>query len=103
MPGKYQCPGCGKRAPKRTEIIFRPSQTVGQLSLAQLVNPPQREPWTYTGNQRVLKEGRYSGELHYVIVWDGISYQHKYHPFCGLRCALGYARSAYKSANPKGI
>ena len=27
--------------------------------------------------------------------WDGVTWFHKYNPFCTLRCALGFARKAY--------
>jgi hypothetical protein len=27
--------------------------------------------------------------------WDGVSWFHKYNPFCTLRCALAYAKRAY--------
>jgi hypothetical protein len=40
-----------------------------------------REP---TGNTNLLAEQ--------YRKWDGVSWYHKYNPFCTLRCALGYAR-----------
>ena len=42
-----------------------------------------REP---TGNTNLLAEQYHK--------WDGVSWYHKYNPFCTLRCALSYARMA---------
>jgi hypothetical protein len=33
----------------------------------------------------------------YREVWDGVSWHGGYHPFCTLRCALEYARNAWRS------
>ena len=30
-------------------------------------------------------------------IWDGVSYDAPYRPFCTLRCALKYARHAYNA------
>ena len=40
-------------------------------------------------------DGEMSG---WYRIWNGASYFQPYQPFCTLRCALAYARKAYKEA-----
>jgi hypothetical protein len=60
------------------------------------------KPPAYTGNQIVIKETKpyrssIDGEMiMYRRLWDGKTYWLHYEPFCTLRCALDYARKAYR-------
>lgn len=57
------------------------------------------EPWPrYAGNGIVIKDVviGYSATVAYRKIWDGETWVKPYEPFCTLRCALDYARKAYR-------
>ena len=53
----------------------------------------------YEGNLLVVKRGSVRQRLAYardIEVWNGRDWSGGYPPFCTLRCALSYARKAYR-------
>jgi hypothetical protein len=82
---RHRCPGCGKPAPKKTEY-----HSVGQQQ--RLEDP---DWWRRLPGKITHKHSYKDGQVDSVDTWDGVSYQHKYDPFCTLRCALQFARAAH--------
>lgn len=70
----------------------------------QVRTAAQGAPEPYRGNSVLVEEALYSyGEQNGQpaamlsrVLWNGQSYSMPYAPFCTLRCALAYARAAYK-------
>ena len=75
---QYECPGCGKPAPKKTEDY-------------PYWGLPNKFPLPYKGNLEIIRDSGTS-----LTLWDNESYEHRYEPFCKLRCALNYAQALYK-------
>jgi len=54
----------------------------------------------YRGNLIVVKDLTFGDKraalTTYRTLWDGVSWFQPYAPFCKLRCALDYARKAYR-------
>lgn len=58
---------------------------------AMQLNDPTRGAFTIEAMDNVA----------YRTIWDGATYRKPYEPFCTLRCALAYARKAYKNRRTK--
>ena len=52
---------------------------------------PSKSDWSQDAGNHNIKEMIVSRD-----VWDGLTWHGGYTPFCTLRCALDYARKAYK-------
>ncbi len=89
------CVHCGSRYGQRSTSTILLKHKVGET-------PP-----TYTGDGTVTREhGRPLPDGTCVVyreVWDGKSWTGGYHPFCTLRCALSYARIAFRTAGLKRV
>jgi hypothetical protein len=85
-----KCACCGKGYGSRWIIHDKLTWKDGQF------------PEAYDGPLNVIKEiygVYYSSVGHWVgyrDLWDGKSFRVPYEPFCTLRCALDFARAAYK-------
>ena len=86
----------------RRPICVHCGKPYGQRDVTdQVVRRQKGEPWPpYRGNGIVLREVVFndSATVNYRKVWDGETWSKPYEPFCTLRCALDYARRAYKRA-----
>ena len=58
----------------------------------------QRPVCAHCGKKCGTRAYQSTGSTNFLIApdykWDGVSWYHKYNPFCTLRCALSYARMA---------
>ena len=57
---------------------------------------PTKSNWSYEAGHTHITEMMIDREI-----WDGQSWFGGYQPFCTLRCALDYARKAYKKESRK--
>ena len=107
MKQRPYCAHCGIRYGKRdtkqltvkwdTPCI---DKTIGGKTYKVLNGPIVAAP-PYEGGDMLIKESKpYLSVDGQVVmrrtIWDGLSYMLPYEPFCTLRCALAYAREAYR-------
>ena len=86
MDHRYNCPGCGKPAPRHTVYHAR-----GDVR----IDPP--DWWHKFPEDLIVRRRMMGNEVYAVDTWDGVSYCHRYDPFCTLRCALGVAKAAHRA------
>jgi hypothetical protein len=77
-----------------------------RMTTSEEVRWPAGKPRpAYRGNGIVVRNGEHyrtvaeSGEPLFTAtrwIWDGVSWSTPYEPFCTLRCALDFARAAYR-------
>lgn len=110
------CAHCGQPYGKRhtaSEIVrwdaptkaveMRDPQRPGKMRAVQMLNGEPPPPPPYRGNGIVVKESHpyLSADDGRMVmtryIWDGQSWFGGYDPFCTLRCALDYARKAYRA------
>ena len=95
-----KCAQCGKsygvRAVRDEKLIYKTGEPKPRYQGNGIVIK-ERE-WT-TGKTTGSIEGTKYEENETVLhrsIWDGRTYWLTYEPFCTLRCALSYARNAYR-------
>jgi hypothetical protein len=87
-----KCAHCGQQYGERA----RTTETVKFTS---------NKPPPYTGDQIVVKKSvpyrTGDGDMvMYLRLWDGKTYHLPHDPFCTMRCALDYARLAFRRIGP---
>jgi hypothetical protein len=112
MSARPICVHCGKQYGQRAleDQIVRwdtPTKDIptGRKldEMVKVAIEPTVPPPPYRGNGMVAKETKpyLSADNNRMVmhrsVWDGVSWRGGYTPFCTLRCALDFARSAHKA------
>jgi endogenous inhibitor of DNA gyrase (YacG/DUF329 family) len=107
MRHRYDCPTCGKPAPKLSTTVWveRDPGNYGPdtpWTRTIIANP---RPHSMEGCRRLTNRTVISvaysmrGEVTRFGEWDGESYWHPHEPFCTTGCALAFARAAYKTGH----
>jgi len=94
------CAHCGKPAHRQLERVDNPFFMGSESSRP---TDGDKYTWRYRGNKTIIRTQwhRPDGLRPWpvcVYVWDGETWDLKYHPFCSLTCGFAYGKGAVRKS-----